>query len=146
MLSEYRKHRYHVWIRPKGRLMAAVARGGYGRQDGGEPKKKRLDARGRVLRRGRTLGRLKRGLYAYDDVAREEELTTERVREIMREALAERSVDDETDHAKLQWRRLAPAMQIAGHAVADGEGDPAIPQSAQSARPQPAGRQGESGL
>ena len=43
--------------------------------------------------------------YAYDDVAREEELTTERVRQIVREALAERIVDNETDHAKLQWRR-----------------------------------------
>jgi hypothetical protein len=37
----------------------------------------------------------------------------------VREAFAERSVDDETDHAKPQWRRLAPAMQIAGMAVAE---------------------------
>ncbi len=83
-------------------------------------KKKRLDARGRVLRRGRILARLREG-WAYDDVAREEELTTERVRQIVREALAERIVGDETDHAKLQWRRLASAMQIAGMAVADGD-------------------------
>ncbi len=108
-------------------------------------KKKRLDARGRVLRRGRILARLREG-WAYDDVAREEELTTERVRQIVREALAERIVDDETDHAKLQWRRLAPAMPIAGMAVDDSEGDPGVPQKARSARPLPARRQGQSGL
>jgi hypothetical protein len=83
-------------------------------------KKKRLDARGRVLRRGRILARLREG-WAYDDVARAEELTTERVRQIVQEALAERIVDDETDHAKLQLHRLASAMQIAGMAVADGD-------------------------
>ena len=82
-------------------------------------KRKRLDAHGRVLRRGRILARLREG-WAYDDIAREEELTTERVRQIVREALAERIVDDETDHAKLQLHRLATAIQIAGMAVADG--------------------------
>jgi hypothetical protein len=83
-------------------------------------KKKRLDAHGRVLRRGRILARLREG-WAYDQVAREEELTTERVRQIVREALAQHIVDDETDHAKLQLHRLASAMQIAGMAVADGD-------------------------
>jgi hypothetical protein len=56
--------------------------------------------------------------YAYDEVAGEEELTPERVHEIVREALGRRIVDDETDHAKLQLARLAPAMQIVGQAVA----------------------------
>jgi hypothetical protein len=82
-------------------------------------KKKRLDAHGRVLRRARIFARLREG-WAYDEVAREEELTPERVRQIVREALERRLVDDETDHAKLQLARLAPAMQIAGIAVADG--------------------------
>jgi hypothetical protein len=83
--------------------------------------------------------------YAYDEVAREEELTPERVREIVREALAERIVDDESDHAKLQWRRLAPAMQIAGMVVVDGEGDSDVPQGARPARPLPARRQAQPG-
>jgi hypothetical protein len=83
-------------------------------------KKRRLDAHGRVLRRGRILARLREG-WAYDEVAREEELTPERVRQIVREALAQRIVDDETDHAKLQLARLAQAMQIASMAVADGD-------------------------
>ena len=39
----------------------------------------------------------------------------------MREALARRIVEDETDHAKLQLARLAQAMQIASMAVADGD-------------------------
>jgi hypothetical protein len=79
-----------------------------------------------VLRRGRIFARLREG-WAYDEVAREEELTPERVRQIVREALAQRIVDDETDHAKLQLHRLTQAMQIAGMAVADGGGDPAVP-------------------
>ncbi len=83
-------------------------------------KKRRLDAHGRVLRRGRILARLREG-WAYDEVAREEQLTPERVRQIVREALAQRIVDDETDHAKLQLARLAQAMQIASTAVADGD-------------------------
>jgi hypothetical protein len=56
--------------------------------------------------------------YAYDEVARE---APERVRQIVRETLERRIVDDETDHAKLQLARLAPAMQIAAMAVADGD-------------------------
>jgi hypothetical protein len=42
----------------------------------------------------------------------------------------------------LQLATLAPAMQIAGMAVADGEGDPS-PQSARWGRAHPAGRQGQ---
>ena len=83
-------------------------------------KTRRLDARGRVLRRGRIFARLREG-YAYDEIAREEQLTPERVRQIVREALARRFVDDETDHAKLQLARLAQAMQIASMPVADGD-------------------------
>jgi len=51
------------------------------------------------LRRGRILARVREG-WAYDEVAREEQLTPERVRRIVREALAQRIVDDETDHAR----------------------------------------------
>ena len=64
--------------------------------------------------------RLREG-YAYDEIAREEQITPERVRQIVQEALARRFVEDETDHAKLQLARLAQAMQIASVAVADGD-------------------------
>ena len=50
-------------------------------------KARRLDARGTVLRRGRIFARLREG-YAYDEIAREEQVTPERVRQIVREALA----------------------------------------------------------
>ena len=82
--------------------------------------RRRLDARGRVLRRGRIFARLRDG-WAYDDIAREERLTAERVRQIVTEALRRRTVDDGSDHAKLQLARLAPAMRRLGDAVAGGD-------------------------
>jgi hypothetical protein len=62
-----------------------------------------------------------RGLTPVTNSPASEELTPERVRQIVREALAQRIVDDKTDHAKPQLARLAPAMQIAGMAVADAD-------------------------
>jgi hypothetical protein len=79
----------------------------------------RLKAHRRDLRRARIFGRLREG-WAYDEIARDEGLTAERVRQIVREALKNRLLDEETDHAKLQLARLQPAMRIAGEAVADG--------------------------
>jgi hypothetical protein len=78
-------------------------------------RKERLDVPGRVLRRDRIFARLREG-YAYDEIAREEQVTPERVRQIVREALAGRIVEDETDHAKRQLMRLAQATQIASGA------------------------------
>ena len=110
-------------------------------------KARRFDAHGRVLRRGRIFARLREG-HAYDEIAREEQVTPERVRQIVREALARRIVDDETDHAKLQLARLAQAMQIASVAVADGDvkAIPALLKVIDRVRPLPAGRQGQRGL
>ena len=81
--------------------------------------KRRLTARGRLLRRGRIFARLREG-WAYDEIAEDEGVTAERIRQIVREALATRLLDEETDHAKLQLARLQPAMRIASEAVADG--------------------------
>ena len=81
--------------------------------------KRRLSAHRRDLRRERIFGRLREG-WAYDEVARDEGLTAERIRQIVREALEKRLLDEETDHAKLQLARLRPAMRIAAEAVADG--------------------------
>ena len=53
-------------------------------------------------------------------IARDEGLTAERIRQIVREALEKRLLDEETDHAKLRLARLQPAMRIAAEAVADG--------------------------
>ena len=80
---------------------------------------RRLTAHARVLRRARIFARLREG-WAYDEIARDEGLTAERIRQIVREALEKRLLDEETDHAKLQLARLQPAMRIAAEAVADG--------------------------
>jgi hypothetical protein len=93
--------------------LAAIRRGGYGRREGGYRKKRRLDARGRVLRRGRIFARLREG-YAYDEVAREEELTPERVLEIVREALARRIVRDRSRQAAMAPPRVDDADRHGG--------------------------------
>ncbi len=81
---------------------------------------RRLTAHGRVLRRGRIFARLREG-WAYDEIAAHERLTAERVRQIVRQALAKRIVDEGAEHAKLQLARLQPAMRLAGEAIAEGE-------------------------
>ncbi len=59
--------------------------------------------------------------WAYDEIAREEGLTAERIRQIVREVFRKRPVDAGSDHAKLQLARLAPALQAAEAAVLKGE-------------------------
>ena len=73
----------------------------------------------RVARR-RIFARLREG-WAYDEIARDERLTAERVRQIVREALERRLPDEDTDHAKLQLARLQPAMRVATAAVEEGD-------------------------
>jgi predicted transcriptional regulator len=72
------------------------------------------------LRRARIFAHLREG-WAYDEIARDEGVTAERIRQIVREALEKRLLDEETDHAKLQIARLQPAIRIAAEAVADGD-------------------------
>ncbi len=81
---------------------------------------RRLTAHGRVLRRGRIFARLREG-WAYDEIAAQERLTAERVRQIVRQALAKRILDEDAEHAKLQLTRLQPAMRLAGEAIAEGD-------------------------
>ena len=82
--------------------------------------KQRLNAYGRLLRRGRIFAQLREG-WAYDEIARAEGLTAERIRQIVSGVLQKRVVDDETDHAKLQLARLAPAMRLVGDAILKGD-------------------------
>jgi hypothetical protein len=53
------------------------------------PPKRRLDARGRVLRRERIFARLREG-WTYEKIARHEGLTGERIGQIVREAVGDR--------------------------------------------------------
>jgi hypothetical protein len=82
--------------------------------------KRRLNAVARSMRRGRIFARLREG-WAYDEIAHEEKVTAERIRQIVREALERRLLDEDTDHAKLQLARLQPAMRIAAEAVEEGD-------------------------
>ena len=58
---------------------------------------------------------------SYEEIAAEEGVGRERVRQIVAEVLQRRSVDSGADHAKLQLDRLAPLMQLAAEAVAAGD-------------------------
>jgi hypothetical protein len=82
--------------------------------------KRRLSAYGRVVRRGRIFARLREG-WAHDEIAQQEGLTAERVRQIVAEVLRKRPVDSRSDHLKVQLARLAPALRLAGEAIARGD-------------------------
>ncbi len=83
-------------------------------------RRRRLSGHGMMLRRKRIFAGLREGLR-YDEIAAEEGVTTERIRQIVTEVLKNRSVDSGADHAKLQLDRLVPALQIAAEAVASGD-------------------------
>src|SRR5271157_4487580 len=84
------------------------------------PGKRRLNAYGRMMRRGRIFARMREG-WAYDEIGREEGLTAERIRQIVSEVLQKRKVDTGADHAKLQLARLERVMHFAGEALARGD-------------------------
>jgi hypothetical protein len=73
----------------------------------------RIGAQGMILR-------LREGL-SYDEIASEEGVTSERIRQIVADVLQKRSVESGVEHAKLQLDRLAPVMQLAAEAVAAGD-------------------------
>jgi hypothetical protein len=84
---------------------------------------RRLTAYARAVRQARIFARL-RG-WAHDDIARDESLSTKRVRQIVSEALQRRPVSDDEMHVRLQIERLSPALKAAGAALANGRrGDP----------------------
>ena len=83
-------------------------------------RRRRIGAAGMILRRRRIFARLREGL-SYDDIAHEEGVTSERIRQIVSDVLQQRAVDSSADHAKLQLDRLAPVMQLAAEVVAAGD-------------------------
>jgi hypothetical protein len=84
------------------------------------PVRRRLGAHGKMARRKRIFARLREGA-SYEEIAGEEAVSRERIRQIVSEVLQKRSVDSGADHAKLQLDRLAPVMQLAAEAVAAGD-------------------------
>jgi hypothetical protein len=84
------------------------------------PVRRQLGALGKMARRKRIFARLREGA-SYEEIAGEEAVSRERIRQIVSEVLQKRSVDSGADHAKLQLDRLAPVMQLAAEAVAAGD-------------------------
>jgi hypothetical protein len=80
----------------------------------------RLNIVTKAERRKRIFARLREG-WAYDEIAREERVGAERIRQIVSEVLGKRVIDRGTDHARLQLERLMPALRVTGEAIARGE-------------------------
>ena len=84
-----------------------------------EPRR-RLNVLGKAARRKRIFARLKEG-WAYDEIAGEEHVSAERIRQIVSEVLGKRVIDRGEDHAHLQLERLMPALRVVGEAIGRGE-------------------------
>jgi hypothetical protein len=81
---------------------------------------RRLNVLGKAVRRKRIFARLREG-WAYDEIAGEERVSPERIRQIVAEVLGKRVIDRGVDHAHLQLERLMPALRIVGEAIGRGE-------------------------
>src|SRR5580692_8289484 len=84
-----------------------------------EPRR-RLNVVGKAQRRKRIFARIQEG-WAYDEIAREERVSAERIRQIVSEVLGKRVIDRGEDHAHLQLERLMPALRVVGEAIGRGE-------------------------
>jgi hypothetical protein len=84
-----------------------------------EPRR-RLNVLTKAELRQRIFARLREG-WAYDEIAREERVSAERIRQIVAEVLGKRVIDRGVDHAHLQLERLMPALRIVGEAIGRGE-------------------------
>jgi hypothetical protein len=82
--------------------------------------RRRLNIFGRAERTKRIFARMREG-WAYDEIARDEGLSAERVRQIVAEVLGKRVIDRGPHHAHLQLERLMPALRLAGEAIARGD-------------------------
>ena len=80
----------------------------------------RLNTLGRAARTKRIFARMREG-WAYDEIARDEGLSVERVRQIVAEVLGKRVIDRGPHHAHLQLERLMPALRLAGEAIGRGD-------------------------
>jgi DNA invertase Pin-like site-specific DNA recombinase len=79
----------------------------------------RRSARERELRRGRILERVQGG-FSYAEIARQEGLSRERVRQIIAKSL-QHDGGTPVDHALVQLARLEPALRLAADRVAAGD-------------------------
>jgi len=73
-----------------------------------------------AVRRIRIMGWLQAGL-SYDEIAGHEEISRERVRQIVVEALKDMDEDRSIDRRSLNEVRLAPALRLAARAIVEGK-------------------------
>jgi hypothetical protein len=80
----------------------------------------RMNAYERALRRRRIVTRVQDGL-THDEIAEQEGLTRERIRQIVAQSLARRNFEAGADHYRMQVARLDPALRLAAAKVAAGD-------------------------
>ena len=83
-------------------------------------RKRRITAQDRADRRMRIIARLQEG-WSYEAIAQEENLTRERIRQIVAETLSGRAIEPSRQHLRLQIARLDPALRLAAQQVAAGD-------------------------
>ena len=105
---------------------------------------RRLNVLGKAARRKRIFARLREG-WAYDEIAGEERVSAERIRQIVSEVLDKRVIDRGVDHAHLQLERLMPALRIVGRGdrTRRAQGGRPADQGDRSARQAPGHGRGE---
>lgn len=59
--------------------------------------------------------------FSYEAIARDENLSRERVRQIVAQSLNDPEGGTKLDHARVQMARLEPALRLAARGVADGD-------------------------
>jgi hypothetical protein len=82
--------------------------------------RRRVTAEDREIRRLRIFA-LRQAGQSYDEIARQENLTSERIRQIVVDNLERRLLDPVRDHARLQIARLDPALRLAADKVTTGD-------------------------
>jgi hypothetical protein len=74
----------------------------------------------REVRRHRIMERVLGG-WSYELIARNENLTPRRIRQIVRQTLERREADRAAEHVRLQTARLGASLRLAAGKVEDGE-------------------------
>jgi hypothetical protein len=80
----------------------------------------RRTARQREERRIRIMGMVRSG-FSYEEIARDERLSRERIRQIVTQSLKTRDGVDRVDCVRLQRARLEPALRLAARGVENGK-------------------------
>jgi hypothetical protein len=74
----------------------------------------------RAMRLQRIFARMQEGA-SHAEIAAEERISGERLRQIMRQATARSHEDDQPDHSRMQFARLLPALRLVSAGVAGGD-------------------------